>query len=91
MLPYIGDVPGAYLNAEMREAEPAGEKIDEVYATQPEGYEVYGPNGERLVYRLRRALYGGKSSGRAWGLHLKKRLLSYGFIQCIFDLSLIHI
>ena len=33
---------------------------------QPEGFEVTGPNGERLVCRLRKCLYGLKQAPRAW-------------------------
>ena len=48
------DIKTAYLNA----------PIDcELYMEQPEGYESKGPNGEKLVCKLRKSLYGLKQSG----------------------------
>ncbi|KAG8475410.1 hypothetical protein CXB51_032233 [Gossypium anomalum] len=43
------DVNNAFLN---------GDLTDDVYMQQPPGYEQTGPNGERLVCRLTKALYG---------------------------------
>jgi len=40
--------------------------LEEVYMRQPEGFEVTGPNSERLVCRLRKCLYGLKQAPRAW-------------------------
>ena len=49
------DVKAAYLHAD----------IDcEVYVEQPEGYEKMSENGEKLVYKLKKSLYGLKQSGR---------------------------
>ena len=49
------DVKTAYLNA----------PIDcEIFMEQLEGYEKAGKNGEKLVYKLRKSLYGLKQSGR---------------------------
>ena len=37
--------------------------------------------GERLVWRIDKALYGGKASGRYWYEFLVEKLKSYGFVQ----------
>jgi transposase InsO family protein len=37
---------------------------EEVYVRQPQGFNIRGPNGERLVYKLRRSLYGLKQAPR---------------------------
>lgn len=51
------DVKTAFLNA----------PIDcEIYVKQPEGFEVKGENGEMLVLKLNKSLYGLKQSGRNW-------------------------
>ena len=51
------DVKTAYLNA----------LIDsEIFMEQPEGYEKAVKNGEKLVYKLRKSLYGLKQSGCNW-------------------------
>ena len=70
------DVKGAYLNA----------PIDcEIYMQQPEGYEESGKNGEKLVYKLKRSLYGLKQSGRNWNAMLHEYLTSEGFEQSLAD------
>ena len=49
------DVKTAYLNA----------PIDcELYMEQPEGFDERGENGEKLVCKLNKSLYGLKQSGR---------------------------
>ncbi|KAG8483922.1 hypothetical protein CXB51_023522 [Gossypium anomalum] len=50
------DVNNAFLN---------GDLIDDVFMQQPLGYEQTGPNGERLVCRLIKALYGLRQAPRA--------------------------
>ena len=51
------DVKTAYLNA----------PIDcDIYMEQPEGFEKHGKNGEKLVCKLKKSLYGLKQSGRNW-------------------------
>jgi len=62
------DVVGAYLAADLEE---------EVYVTQPEGYE--DPQNPHGVWRLHKALYGLKQSARAWYGRLSKYLQSLGF------------
>ena len=51
------DVKSAYLNA----------PIDcELYMEQPKGYQTTSQNGKKLVYRLRKSLYGLKQSAHNW-------------------------
>ena len=51
------DVRNAYLNS----------KIDyEIFVEQPPGFIKKGKNGEDLVLKLNKSLYGLKQSGRLW-------------------------
>ena len=76
MLVHQMDVKTAYLNA----------PIDcELYVKQPEGYKVVGENGEELVWRLNKSLYGLKQSGRNWNHVLHNFLVGEGFIQSSAD------
>jgi hypothetical protein len=70
------DVKTAYLNA----------PIDcELYVEQPEGFTMTGKDGEYLVYKLRKCLYGLKQSGHNWNSVLHSHLVSEGFIQSQSD------
>ena len=70
------DVKSAYLNA----------PIDvEIYVQQPKGYEVYDDNGDKLVLKLNKSLYGLKQSGRNWNNMLHDYLMSQGFKQSLTD------
>eukprot|EP00873_Tetraselmis_striata_P046577 jgi/Tetstr1/466841/TSEL_011299.t1 len=51
------DVDCAFLYADLSE---------EIYMEQPRGFEQYGPNGEKLVCRLRKAVYGLKQAPHNW-------------------------
>ncbi|EWM24819.1 gag-pol polyprotein [Nannochloropsis gaditana] len=64
------DVETAYLQSDLEE---------KVYIKQPIGYEQYGPNGEELVCRLRKSLYGLKQSGRNWHKKIDGWFRGYGF------------
>ena len=70
------DIKAAYLHAEMDMP---------VYMKQFEGHEQHGPNGERLVCKLRRALYGSKQGARLWRKRLASWLIAFGFMQCAYD------
>ena len=64
------DVETAYLQSDLEE---------KVYVKQPIGYEQYGSNGEELVCRLRKSLYGLKQSGRNWHKKIDGWFRGYGF------------
>ena len=76
------DVETAYLNAPVAE---------EIYLRQPAGMEREGPNGEKLVCRLKKSLYGLKQSARNWNVTIDTWLTDYGFIAsdadpCVYGL-----
>jgi hypothetical protein len=67
------DVKTAFLNGELEE---------EVYVTQPPGFE----NGDRnTVCRLKKALYGLKQAPRAWHKTLNDKLEVMGYVVCKSD------
>ena len=70
------DIKAAYLHAEMDMP---------VYMKQFEGHEQHGANGEKLVCKLRRALYGSKQGARLWRKRLASWLIKFGFMQCAYD------
>ena len=67
---YQMDVDTAYLYGVLEE---------ELYLQQPGGYEIHGENGEKLVCRLRKAIYGLKQAGRCWWKNLDSFLKEEGF------------
>ncbi|KAD3337683.1 hypothetical protein E3N88_33203 [Mikania micrantha] len=64
------DVKTAFLN---------GDLTEEIYVSQPEGFEVKG--SETKVYRLRKALYGLKQAPRAWYSKIDGYFLKNGFLR----------
>ena len=52
---------------------------------QPEGFEKVGPNGETLVCKLKKSLYGLKQSGRNWNNMLHNFLIREKFTQSLAD------
>jgi hypothetical protein len=68
------DVKSAFLNGPIEE---------EVFVTQPPGYEV--KNQENKVYRLKKALYGLKQAPRAWNRRIDKFLIDIGFVKCVTE------
>ncbi|KAJ9565985.1 hypothetical protein OSB04_001951 [Centaurea solstitialis] len=66
------DVKTAFLYGELKE---------EVYVSQPEGFEKRGE--ERKIYKLAKALYGLRQSPRAWNLKLDDTLKNMGFQRCL--------
>ena len=67
------DIKTAFLNGELEE---------EVYVTQPPGYENGNP---RVVCRLKKALYGLKQAPRAWHKTLDVKLQTMGYTPCKSD------
>lgn len=65
------DVKSAFLNGPLEE---------EVYVTQPPGFEV--KHKERKVYRLHKALYGLKQAPRAWNRRIDSFFQVHGFKKC---------
>lgn len=76
MVAHQMDMKTAYLNA----------LIDcELYMEQPEGYERNNPNGEKLLCKLKKSLYGGRVSGSIWNNMLYHYFTQEGFIQSLAD------
>ena len=73
---YHIDVKTAYLNAPIDHT---------IYVSQPKGFEQFDENGNKLVLKLNRSLYGLKQSGRLWNMLLHDFLISMGFTQSISD------
>jgi len=53
--------------------------------SQPEGYEVFDQNGNKLVCKLNKSLYGLRQSGRNWNTLLNDLLISQNFVQSMSD------
>ena len=70
------DVDTAFLYANIDE---------EVYIEQPQGFEKRGPNGEKLVCKLNKSLYGLKQSPRNWNKSLHSFLTKCGLVQSVAD------
>ena len=49
------------------------------------GYERKGFNGEKLLCKLRKLLYGLKQSGRIWNNMLHEHFAQDGFVQSLAD------
>ena len=64
------DVNTAFLNADVEE---------EIYMRQLEGFEVRGPNGEELVCKLKKSIYGLKQASRNWYHTIDHWMKQYGF------------
>ena len=70
------DVKSAYLNA----------PIDtEIFINEPKGYEKVSDDGEMLVCKLNKSLYGLKQSGRNWNQVLNKFFVDNDFVQSKVD------
>lgn len=67
------DVKGAYLHAPIE---------CDVYVEQPDGFKV---NGDKLVWKLNKSLYGLKQSGRNWNCLLQEFLSELNFKQSSAD------
>ena len=58
---------------------------EEIFMQQPEGFEKFGKQGNPLICKLRKSLYGLKQSGRNWYLTIKNFLSQLGFTAAIQD------
>ena len=67
------DVTSAFLNGDLQE---------EIYLSQPKGFEVEDHN---LVCKLNKSLYGLKQAPRCWNTALDSQLRKMGFIQSMSD------
>ena len=67
------DVTSAFLNGDLEE---------EIYMSQPEGFQT---EGENLVCKLKRSLYGLKQAPRCWNTALDNQLKGMGFTQTKSD------
>jgi len=68
---YQMDVKSAFLNGILEE---------EVYVTQPSGFEAKDANHK--VFKLKKALYGLKQTPRVWNKLIDSFLLKLGFTKC---------
>lgn len=71
-----GDFPQAYINAD---------NDRDVYTWPPKSAPQYDDQGRRLVWKVPKALYGGKASGRLWYNLLRTWLKNHEFIQSEWD------
>lgn len=67
---YHFDVQSAFLNGEISE---------EVYVSQPEGYEISGE--EHKVFHLKKALYGLKQAPKAWYSKIDAHFKQHGYMK----------
>ena len=80
---FVADYTQAFLNAEVRE----GEQLD---AQPPEGWNPkILMDGRRVVWKVRKAMLGLRTSPRRWQEHLSSKLKEHGFVQderdpCLF-------
>lgn len=71
------DVKSAFLH---------GEIDDEVYVSQPPGYEKKG--NEQNVYKLKKALYGLRQAPTAWYNKIESYFEKEGFTKCPYERNL---
>ena len=80
---FVADYTQAFLNAEVREGE-------QLYAQLPEGWNPkILTDGRRVVWRVRKAMLGLRTSPRRWQEHLSSKLKEHGCVQddrdpCLF-------
>ncbi|KAL4333668.1 hypothetical protein GQ457_07G003260 [Hibiscus cannabinus] len=68
------DVKTAFLNGDLEE---------EVYMKQPEGF--FSSDGENLVCKVKKSIYGLKQASRQWYLKFHEVISSFGFVENIMD------
>ncbi|KAE8725286.1 hypothetical protein F3Y22_tig00009003pilonHSYRG00075 [Hibiscus syriacus] len=62
-----------------------GNLLEEVYMQLPQGF--YS-QGENMVCRLQKSIYGLKQASRQWNMRLTEALVTAGYVQSKFDYSL---
>ena len=83
---FVADYTQAFLNAEVREGE-------QLYTLPPEGWNPkILTDGRRVVWRVRKAMLGLRTSPRRWQEHLSGKLKEHGFVQdehdpCLFVIA----
>ena len=70
------DVKTAFLNPILKE---------EIYMAVPEGMNNKGENGELLVCKLNKSLYGLKQASKCWNDLLHQWMVDFGFNRCYSD------
>ena len=79
---FVADYTQAFFNVEVREGE-------QLYVQPPEGWiPKILMDGRRVVWKVRKAMLGLRTSPRRWQEHLSSKLKKHGFIQDERDLCL---
>ena len=79
---FVAGYTQAFLNSEVR----VGEQL---YAQPPEGWNPkILMDGRRVVWKVRKAMLGLRTSPRRWHTHLSRKLREHGFVQDERDLRL---
>ena len=63
-----------------------GELEEEIYMSQPEGFQV--PGKEYYVCKLKRSLYGLKQSPRQWYKRFDSYMENLGYQRCEYDMRI---
>ena len=72
---FVADYTQAFLNAEVREGE-------QLYTQPLEGWKTkILMDGRRVVWKVRKAMLGLRTSPRRWQEHLSSKLTERGFVQ----------
>jgi hypothetical protein len=71
-------------------AYPQADVETEQYMEMPKGFDVGGHSRASHVLKLLKNIYGGKAASRIWVEHLKKGLLSMGFVQSVADPCILY-
>lgn len=59
---------------------------NEIYLKEPKGFRINGTNGEKLVCKLCKAIYGLKQAKRVWSKLIDSELKDIGFKSCTKDI-----